>query len=99
MHLIPVGSGSAPYKATKGSLKFMDTYGAIIASLGEYPHGALTMTTRKKQGTRMLKAICPNCGFTFRLTGLWANKGLPICMAAVKTAVGTANCGTQFILE
>ena len=99
MHLIPVGSGSAPYKATKGSLKFMDTYGAIIASLGEYPHGALTITTRKKQGTRMLKAICPNCGFTFRLTSLWANKGLPICMAAVKTAIGNTNCGTQFILE
>jgi hypothetical protein len=96
MHLIPCGAGSAPYKATKGNLKFMDVYGSIIAALGEYPHGALTMTTRKKQGTRMMLALCPSCGFKVRLTQHWADKGLPTC--GTKLPNGSGVCDTKFIL-
>jgi hypothetical protein len=33
----------------------------------------------KKQGTRMLKAECPECGYTIRLTKKWADVGLPTC--------------------
>ena len=30
-------------------------------------------------GSRMLKAVCPNCGYTIRLTRKWALRGLPTC--------------------
>jgi hypothetical protein len=33
----------------------------------------------KKQSTRMLKAECPECGYTIRLTKKWADLGLPSC--------------------
>jgi hypothetical protein len=33
----------------------------------------------KKQSTRMLKAECPECGYTIRLTKRWADVGLPDC--------------------
>jgi hypothetical protein len=33
----------------------------------------------KKQSTRMLKAECPECGYTIRLTKKWADVGLPSC--------------------
>jgi hypothetical protein len=33
----------------------------------------------KKQGTRMLKAECPECGYMVRLTKKWADVGLPNC--------------------
>jgi hypothetical protein len=33
----------------------------------------------KKQSTRMLKAECPECGYTIRLTRRWADMGLPSC--------------------
>jgi hypothetical protein len=32
-----------------------------------------------KQGTRMLKVVCPSCGFNFRTTQKWIDKGLPTC--------------------
>jgi hypothetical protein len=63
-------------------------YGEIIASLGEYPHAALRMQDRPKQSTRMLKAVCPSCGYTVRLTSKWAQQGMPTC-----------HDGNQFALE
>ena len=33
----------------------------------------------KKQSARMLKAECPECGYTIRLTKKWADVGLPSC--------------------
>ena len=33
----------------------------------------------KKQSTRLLKAECPECGYTIRLTKRWAALGLPSC--------------------
>jgi hypothetical protein len=33
----------------------------------------------KKQSTRMLKAECPECGYTIRLAKKWAEVGLPSC--------------------
>src|SRR3989441_1526720 len=33
----------------------------------------------KKQSTRLLKAECPECGYTIRLTKGWADLGLPTC--------------------
>lgn len=79
MHLKAVGSGREPWKSTKGSPDFVPVFGAIIESLQDYPHAALTYKDRKTQGTRLLKAYCPSCGYTVRLTQKWANQGLPTC--------------------
>jgi hypothetical protein len=37
------------------------------------------MSNRKVQTTRRLKAVCPSCGYTVRLTSKWAALGLPSC--------------------
>jgi len=77
MHLIP--SATKGYKATSAGDAFKQAFGAIIDGLGAYPHAQLSMSTRKVQATRMLKAVCPSCGYTIRLTAKWAARGLPIC--------------------
>jgi hypothetical protein len=78
MHLVPSPT-KAGWKATGPGPEFFLTFGAIIDSLGAYPHAALTMSNRKVQTTRMLKAVCPSCGYTVRLTSKWAALGLPSC--------------------
>lgn len=77
MHLIP--SALKGYKATSAGPAFKQAFGPIIDGLGEYPHAELSMSTRKVQATRMLKAVCPSCGYTIRLTHKWAAQGLPTC--------------------
>jgi len=77
MYLIP--SATKGFKATTGGDAFKQAFGALIDGLGEYPHAQLSMSTRKVQATRMLKALCPTCGYTIRLTQKWAAKGLPTC--------------------
>jgi ribosomal protein L37E len=77
MHLVP--SATKGYKATSGGDAFKQAFGPIIDGLGEYPHAQLSMSTRKVQATRMLKAVCPSCGYTIRLTHKWAAQGLPTC--------------------
>lgn len=57
----------------------------LVESLGNYPHAALNVgNQRKTQSTRMLKACCPACGYTIRLTAKWAytdtgEVNLPLC--------------------
>ena len=88
MNLMAVGSGRQPWKATKGDANFASAYSDIIASLGQYPHAKLKADRQvKRQSTRMLKAICPTCDYTIRLTQKWADQGLPTCV-----------CGDTFTL-
>jgi hypothetical protein len=47
--------------------------------LGEYPHDRLDRTAWPKQGTRMLKLICPDCGYIVRTTSKWLEVGYPTC--------------------
>jgi hypothetical protein len=51
----------------------------------------------KKQSTRMLKAECPECGYTIRLSKRWADVGLPSCptdgAALALDGAGEANEG------
>lgn len=65
--------------STKGTTLFKPSFEMIINALGVYPHAKLDFSTRKKQSTRMLKAVCPSCGYTVRLTAKWASQGLPTC--------------------
>jgi hypothetical protein len=80
LHLVPNGAGKQGYKATSAGSAFIDTFGLIIDSLGDYPHAALSYADRKVQRTRMLKAECPSCKYTIRLTQKWASVGLPTCV-------------------
>lgn len=77
-----------PSSTTIGSA-FRGNYNDLIESLGAYPHARLNVqANRKVQGTRMLKACCPQCGYTIRLSNKWADAGLPDCPID----------GTQFVL-
>jgi hypothetical protein len=67
------------WKSTRGNAQFASAYGDLINGLGLYPHGELSYSDRKVQGTRMIKASCPVCGYTVRLTGKWLAQGLPSC--------------------
>lgn len=52
------------------------------AALGGYPHAKLDLAKRpvKKQTTRMIKCVCPGCGFLVRLAQRWLDEvGVPHC--------------------
>lgn len=72
---------------------------AIATKIGPYPHGGMTINMTK-QGTRLLKVYCQECGYIARVTALWlVNLGAPICPGcdqvmqcdAVETANGDQN--------
>lgn len=77
MRLVP--SANRGYKSTSPAPAFDDMYRAIIDGLGSYPHAELSTSQRKVQPTRLLKAMCPSCGYTVRLTAKWANVGMCTC--------------------
>ena len=56
---------------------------SLAGELGPYPHGELAVCPKdKKQSTRLLKAVCPACECTVRLTAKWAGEDgatLPFC--------------------
>lgn len=52
----------------------------FIHRWGKYPGGALNDDKRKKQGTRLLKCECPECGYIARVTNTWIEDvGAPFC--------------------
>lgn len=82
-------AGAKGWKSTGPGPDFDARYGEILSSLGAYPHAQLILSAKPTQTTRMLKATCPACGYTVRLTRKWAEAGLPIC----------SQDGQQFALE
>jgi hypothetical protein len=62
----------------------------LICKVGSYPHMGLNpvLSGVKKQGTRLLKGECPDCGYTIRVTQKWADAGMPVCP-----------CGEEMVLE
>ena len=62
-------------KALLAALKKLDK------KLGGYAHDALNVNGKtKKQTTRLIKALCPDCGYIVRITRTWIEKlGCPIC--------------------
>jgi hypothetical protein len=76
MGLCPAGEN---WRMVQGAEDFTTTYAQVLADLGTYPHAPILTGTKKTQSTRMLKAICPTCGYTVRLSAKWADKGLPTC--------------------
>ena len=53
----------------------------LAASLGDYPHAALNtaLSGRKKQGTRMIKLECSDCGWSCRTAQKNVDAGCPTC--------------------
>lgn len=76
--------------ATHAGEQFKQHASDWLLRLGVYPHAKLDGAMKKidKQGTRMLKVVCGNCGYTVRTTQKWIDIGLPICP-----------CGTQMNSE
>lgn len=83
--LIPKASD---WKHTKAGPGFLERYGALVEDLGPYPHAALNLSQRPPEPTRLLKAWCPQCKYTIRLSQKWVSKGLPFC---------PVDAGVQFI--
>ncbi len=60
--------------ATTPGAEFKKLIAPTLARLGDVPHAKLDpsrSTLPKKQGTRMLKVECADCGFTVRMTKVW----------------------------
>ena len=51
----------------------------IVESIGEYPHAKLDPSKRKKDGTRMIKTECQECGYIAYTSRKWLEVGAPIC--------------------
>lgn len=69
--------------ATTASEELRERLNATIAdTLGAYPHARLDLGASgvKKQTTRMIKAECMDCGYTFRTAQKWIDTGLPTCV-------------------
>lgn len=68
--------------ATEETPEFIAFAEDFIKANSDYPSGSLSNSSRKKQGTRMIKCSCPDCGYVARTTQKWiADAGAPICPA------------------
>ena len=67
--------------ATTVGADFQVLVDPALKRLGEYPHARLNTDKKVIQSTRMLKCVCPSCGYTVRTTGKWLAVGLPRCPA------------------
>lgn len=66
--------------ATTEGDAFKTMIAPILKKAGPLPHKQLrAFRTKKKQGTRLLKACCPECGYTVRVTAKWLDVGNPVC--------------------
>lgn len=65
--------------ATSAGDALKEQLSVLIDALGDYPHGALAPGERKVQGTRLLKVLCPDCGYVVRVTRKWLDEGYPVC--------------------
>jgi len=63
----------------------------IVADLGTYPHAKVDPNARKKQGTRLLKLQCSDCGWTARVSALQANRLHAASTCPVCISVGSLN--------
>lgn len=67
----------------------------ILPMLGAYPHAAVDPNARKKQGTRMIKLVCPETGYTCRTTKKWLALGVPTSPAGFKMEVQEEDEGDE----
>jgi hypothetical protein len=99
------GENSKPTSTTLGP-EGRKIVAQIIADMGQaYPHEALDGTWGRKQGTRLIKVSCPDCGYineagngyTTRITMSWIEVGLPVCPCGQQLEVTDKNVDTEVI--
>jgi hypothetical protein len=77
----------APWTSTPATPELIGRLNGLLVNLGPYPHAAIDKSGRKKQSTRMLKVVCPECGYTVRTTQQWIDTGLPTCVCGTEMEV------------
>jgi len=66
--------------STTAGPDFIKMLEPILKKLGPYPHAKIDASATPKQGTRLIKVECPDCGFNVRITRTWLDShGGPIC--------------------
>ena len=66
--------------ATVAGPEFIEKVQPILDKMPAYPHASLNLRGKvKKQGTRMIKCSCPECGYTVRTTAKWLEEATPRC--------------------
>ena len=65
-----VGLTGPPWRSAGFSGEGAAMAAEILGRIGSYPHAALRLE-RKQQPTRMLKLVCPSCGYVARTTKQW----------------------------
>ena len=79
-----------PMTATHAGAELKQRLNELVDSVGPYPHGGLDATLmEKKQSTRMLKVVCPDCGYTVRTTAKWLEVGVPTCACGTEMEVAS----------
>lgn len=69
-----------PMRSTSMGEILRERVNALLEKLEEYPHAKVSVTTSRKQSTRMLKLQCPSCGCLVRMTRRWLKSvGPPRC--------------------
>jgi hypothetical protein len=82
---------TGPMRATSAGDQLAKRLHALVEQLGPYPHATLHGAGRRKQGTRMLKVTCPECGCIVRMTRQWLyTTGAPTCACGGTMAEGGA---------
>lgn len=65
-----------------------DRLASFCAEVGKYPHAKLDVEKQiKKDGTRMIKVMCPRCLYTVRTSQKWIDLGLPTCCCGMEMKV------------
>jgi hypothetical protein len=75
-----------PLTSTVPGVELRGKLEGIVKVLGNYPHAKVDPNARKKQGTRLLKLWCRDCGWTARVSALQGNRlhaasACPVCSA------------------
>ena len=65
--------------STVAGPQLADWIESVIEAMPPFDYGSLNLDGRKKQGTRMVKVTCMDCGYTLRTTQKWIEVGLPTC--------------------
>jgi hypothetical protein len=103
---IAVGIGlTGKMTATVETPEFKEEVKKIIKKIGKYPHATLDTSMIKKQGTRMIKAVCTHSDliepvgepeYIVRLSRTQAMRGLPLCPVCYEISCGDEAIYMQF---
>ena len=73
----------------------------VVTRLGRYPHASVRLIRRgqRGKGSRLIKCLCPKCGFNFRTTQKWINATMtrPDALPVLHCPDGT--CGHQMKID